>query len=92
VKIPTNAEDRHILANKLRALVQAQIDLSEMACEIAEVLDVDFEWIHDYCQRYAIQIESGEEFEDVDVRVFLDILLRKRVPKVWFGKLVMTTN
>ena len=92
MKIPTNAGDRQILANKLRALGQAQIELSEMACEIAETLDVDFAWILDYCQRYAIQIDSGEEFEDVDVRAFLDILLGKRAPKVWFGNLVMTTN
>ncbi len=92
MKIPTNAEDRQILANKLRELVQAQIDLSEMAREIAEMLEVDFEWILDHCQRYAIQIDSGEEFEELDVRALLDILAGKRRHKMWVNQPLVTIN
>jgi hypothetical protein len=91
MRIPTNAEDRQ-LASKLRELVQAQIDLLEMASEIAERLEVDFEWLLDYCQRYAIQVDSGEEFEDVDVRALLDVLAGKRIHKMWVNKPLVTIN
>jgi hypothetical protein len=74
MKMPSTPEVRNELIAQLRNAVRTQIEFWDFTAAVAEIIDVEHDYVLQFCQNAAIYADTGMELEGKDLQELLDWL------------------